>query len=61
MNNKVRVKFEDLKEIEVPYKTKAIDAVKLVEKDISDILALKINNEIKTYEYKRYKYRICSF
>lgn len=50
MNN-IKIKFEDGREIDVPYKTKAIDAVKLVENNVRDILALKINNEIRTYDY----------
>lgn len=52
MNKKIKVNFEDGRQISVDYKTKAIDAVKLVENDISDILALNINNEVKNYSYE---------
>ena len=52
MNKKIKVNFEDGRQISVDYKTKAIDAVKLVENDLSDILALNINNEVKNYSYE---------
>lgn len=52
MNKKIKVNFEDGRQISVDYKTKAIDAVKLVENDVSDILALNINNEVKNYSYE---------
>ncbi|MEG2310786.1 MAG: nucleoside kinase [Clostridia bacterium] len=55
MNNTVIVTFEDGKKVEVPYKTEAIDAIKLVQKDVGDILALRVNNEVKTYSYKLVK------
>ena len=45
MNNKIKVTFDDSRSLEVYYKTKAIDVVKMVEGDTSDILALNINNE----------------
>lgn len=51
----IKVKFEDERMVEVPYKTPAIDAVKLVENNVKDILALKINNEIRTYDYQLVK------
>lgn len=52
MNKKIKVNFEDGRQISVDYKTKAIDAVKLVENDVSDILALNINNEVKNFSYE---------
>lgn len=52
INNKVKVTFEDLRTVEVAYKTKAVDALKLVQNDVYDILGLKINNEIKEYNYE---------
>ena len=47
----LKVTFEDSRTIEVPYKTTAVDAAKLVENNLKDILAFKINNEIRTYDY----------
>lgn len=55
MNDKIKVTFEDSRVVEVKYKTKAIDAIKLVEKDVDDILGLKINNEVKDYNYELVK------
>lgn len=52
MNNKIKVTFEDSREIEVSYKTKVADVLKIVENDLYDILGLKINNEIKGYDYE---------
>lgn len=52
MKEKIKVNFEDGRQISVDYKTKAIDAVKLVENNVSDILALNINNEVKNYSYE---------
>lgn len=49
--NKIKVTFEDLRTIEVDYNTRVIDAVNLVENNINKILALKINNEIRRYDY----------
>lgn len=53
MNEKIKVSFEDGREITVPYKTTAIDAVKMVEDNVEDILAVMVNNEVKfqTYEF----------
>ncbi len=55
MNNKIKVTFEDSRVVEVDYKTKAIDAVKLVENKVDDILGLKVNNEVKDYNYELVK------
>lgn len=52
MNNKIKVTFDDSRSLEVYYKTKAIDIVKMVEGDTSDILALNINNELRSYDYE---------
>ena len=52
MNEKIKVSFEDGREIKVTYKTTAIDAVKMVEDNVEDILAVMVNNEVnfQTYE-----------
>lgn len=55
MNNKITITFEDLRKLEVDYKTKAIDVVNMVESDISDILALNINNELRSFNYELVK------
>ena len=55
MNNNIKVTFEDLREVDVKYKTKVADVLKLVENDVYDILGLKINNEIKGYDYELVK------
>ncbi len=47
---KIKVTLEDSRSIEVDYGIKAIDAVRLIENNLDDVLALKINNEVKTYE-----------
>lgn len=52
MNNKIKVTFDDSRSLEVYYKTKAIDVVKMVEGDTSDIFALNINNELRSYDYE---------
>ena len=55
MTQKIIVKFEDGREISVPYKTTAIDAVKMVEDVVSDILAVTVNNEVKFQKYELIK------
>ena len=55
MNNKITITFEDSRKLEVDYKTKAIDVVNMVESDISDILALNINNELRSFNYELVK------
>lgn len=55
MNSKIKVTFEDSRVVQVKYKTKAIDAVKLVENNFDDVLGLKINNEVKDYNYELVK------
>ena len=55
MNNKIKVTFDDSREVKVKYKTKAVDAVKLVENNLDDILGLKVNNEVKDYNYELVK------
>ena len=52
MNRKIKISFDDSRCVEVDYKTKAGDVVKLVENDISDVLGLKINNEVKDFDYE---------
>ena len=55
MNRKIKVIFEDERQIEVDYKTPAIEAVKMVQGDVNKILALNINNEVKGYDYELVK------
>lgn len=55
MKKKIRITFDDSREVEVDYKTKIGDAIKLVETDVSDILALRVNNEVKNYDYELVK------
>lgn len=50
--DKIKVTFDDGRQIVVPYKTTAIDAVKMVEDNVSDILALTVNNEVKFQKYE---------
>lgn len=61
MNNKIKVTFDDSRSLDVYYKTKAIDVVKMVEGDTSDILALNINNELRSYDYELVKNSIIKF
>ena len=61
MNNKIKVTFDDSRSLEVYYKTKAIDVVKMVEGDTSYILALNINNELRSYDYELVKNSIIKF
>lgn len=55
MNKKIKVEFDDSRKIEVAYKTKVIDAVKMVEGNTDDILAFNINNEVHGYGYELVK------
>ena len=55
MNKKLKILLPEGRVVEVPYKTPAIEAVKLVEKNIDNILSLKINNEVKNYKYELVK------
>ena len=52
MKEKIKVTFDDGRQIVVPYKTSAIDAVKMVEDKTDDILAFVINNEVKFQQYQ---------
>lgn len=52
MKEKIKVRFEDGREIVVPRQTTAIDAVKMVEDNVEDILALTVNNEVKFQKYE---------
>lgn len=61
MDNKIKVTFDDSRSLEVYYKTKAIDVVNMVEGDTSDILALNINNELRSYDYELVKNSIIKF
>ncbi|MBO5477592.1 MAG: nucleoside kinase [Clostridia bacterium] len=55
MTDKIIVDFEDGRKISVPYGTTAIDAVKMVEDNVEDILALTVNNEVKFQKYELIK------
>lgn len=61
MDNKIKVTFDDSRSLEVYYKTKAIDVVNMVEGDTSDILALNINNELRSYDYELVKDSVIKF
>lgn len=50
--NLVEVTFENSKKIKVPYKTKIEEVLKLVEVEAYSVLAVRLNNEIKTYDYE---------
>ena len=52
MKEKIKLTFEDGREIIVPYKTTAIDAVKMIEDNVEDILAITVNNEVKFQKYE---------
>jgi uridine kinase len=55
MKDKIKVRFEDGREIVVPYRTTAINAVKMVEDNVEDILAIMVNNEVKFQNYELIK------
>lgn len=48
----INVTFEDSRQIKVPYKTKVIDVLKSIEANLKDILAVKVNNEVKSYDHE---------
>lgn len=52
MKDKIIVKFEDGREIVVAYRTTAIDAVKMVEDNVEDVLAITVNNEVKFQQFE---------
>lgn len=52
MKEKIIVNFDDGREICVPYKTTAIDAVKMIEDNTDDILAFVVNNEVKFQKFE---------
>lgn len=58
---KINVTFEDGRKITVPYKTKIIDVVKMVEKKLDNIIALRINNEIKSFDYELVTDTLCEY
>lgn len=53
INKKMKIRFEDGKEISVRYKTKLEDILKtvLTKEELNKILGVKFNNELKTFEY----------
>lgn len=61
MTEKIIVDFEDGRKISVPYGTTAIDAVKMVEDNVEDILAVTVNNEVKFQKYELIKDSTISF
>lgn len=52
MKNGLKIKIEINEEVEVKYKSEAIDAVKKIKDNVEDVLALKVNNEIRQYNYE---------
>jgi uridine kinase len=58
---KISVTFEDGRKITVPYKTKIVDAIKMVEKSLDNIIAVKINNEVKSFDYELVKDTTCEY
>lgn len=61
MNENINVIFENGKNVKVKYKSKIIDAIKLVKEDLADVIALKINNEVKPFDYELVKDSTCEF
>lgn len=57
----VNVEFENGVKVEVPYKTRVIDALNLANINLDEILGVKVNNEVKTYEYELVKDSVCDF
>ena len=55
MSKIIKVTLPNDKVVHVPYKTPAIEAVKLVENNLDEILSLKVNNEVKNYQYELVK------
>lgn len=58
---KISVTFEDGRKVVVPYKTKIVDAVKMVENNLDNIIALKVNNEVKSFDYELVRDSICEY
>lgn len=52
MKNGLKIKVEINEEVEVKYKSEAIEAVKKIKNNVEDVLALKVNNEIRQYNYE---------
>lgn len=56
MNNlnkgKINVTFGNGKKVSVPYKTKVVDAIKMAEDDFDNIIAVRVNNEVKAFDYE---------
>lgn len=61
MKDKISVTFEDGRQVVVPYKSRIGDVVKDVENDISDILAVTVNNEIVPLDYELVKNSRCEY
>ncbi len=61
MKEKLRVTFENGKEIVADYKSKIGDLVKSIESDNEDILALSVNNEIVPFDYEIVKDSKCDY
>ncbi|MDF2865982.1 MAG: hypothetical protein K0R72_800 [Clostridia bacterium] len=58
---KISVTFEDGKKITVPYKTKVVEAIKMVEKSLDNIIAIKVNNEVKSFDYELVTDSTCEY
>lgn len=59
--NEIEITLEDLKKIKVPYKTKVAEVIDLIGTNKKDILAVKVNNEVRGYEYELVKDSIFEF
>lgn len=53
-SRKIKVRLLDGRQIAVPYKTRAEDVIKMLESEenIKDIIAVRINNEVRTVEHE---------
>lgn len=55
MDKNIRVILPGDKVLKVPYRTPAIEVLKLAKENLDDILSLKINNEVKNFQYELVK------
>ncbi|MDD2377078.1 MAG: nucleoside kinase [Clostridia bacterium] len=58
---KITVTFENGKKISVAYKTKIVDAIKMVENNLDNIIAVKVNNEVKAFDYEIVTDSVCEY
>jgi len=57
----ITVTFEDERKITVAYKTKIVDAIKMVENNLDSIIAVKVNNEVKSFDYELVTDSVCEY